>query len=182
MNNKNNYGFTLVELLAMLVVLGLIMGVAIPNIVGILNRSKVNMMKEDSTKMVNSAKISVSSRELKKPNNNQCVMFSLDYLDNNDDIKKGPNDGEYLRYDSFVLMKKEGSKYVYYVRLIEKIKDNKYSGVELANYDLFVKSPTSYIENTNNILNFQGNESLQHISNKPLINSVCSGGVIAYYS
>ena len=38
-----NRGFTLVELLAMLVVLGILMAVTIPNITGILNQSKENM-------------------------------------------------------------------------------------------------------------------------------------------
>ena len=54
-DNMNNKGFTLVELLAMLVVLAILMGIAIPNITGILANNKVNVMKADASKMTDGA-------------------------------------------------------------------------------------------------------------------------------
>ena len=53
---KNNKGFTLVEVLAMLVVLGIIIGVTVPNITGILNNQKTNLIAEDGIKMIENAK------------------------------------------------------------------------------------------------------------------------------
>ena len=53
---KNNKGFTLVEVLAMLVVLGIIIGVTVPNITGILNSQKTNLIAEDGIKMIENAK------------------------------------------------------------------------------------------------------------------------------
>ena len=44
---KNNKGFTLVEVLAMLVVLGIIIGVTVPKITGIFNNQKNNLISED---------------------------------------------------------------------------------------------------------------------------------------
>lgn len=128
-----NKGFTLVEVLAMLVVLGILMAVTIPNITGIVNQHKTNAIKSDVTKMVDSAKIKMSTDDdVKKPKNGQCVVFSLDYLNYNKDIGDGPHDGIYLDYDSFVIVKREGKAYKYYVRLVEKTEDGLYgvSGVD----------------------------------------------------
>lgn len=45
---KNNKGFTLVEILAMLLVLGIIVAITIPNITGILSGQKENVYIEDA--------------------------------------------------------------------------------------------------------------------------------------
>ena len=81
-----NRGFTLVELLAMLVVLGILMAVTIPNITGILNQSKENIIKEDVNKMVDFTKVKIESKNIKKPSKGKCLIFTLDYLDDNDEI------------------------------------------------------------------------------------------------
>ena len=82
-----NKGFTLVELLAMLVVLGVLMTVTIPNIAGILGNQKKNIIKNDATTMVETAKVKVARGYVKKPkNNNECVVMSLNYLNDNDNI------------------------------------------------------------------------------------------------
>ena len=120
----NNKGFTLVELLAMLAVLAILMGVAIPNITGILKNQKKNTLKNDAVTLVETAKTKVAREELiKKPNTNECVVFSLTYLNDNDNVEVGPNGGKYEEYGSFVVMKKEcnnqGCEYKYYIRLVE---------------------------------------------------------------
>ena len=45
-NKKNNYGFTLAELMIALVVIGVIAAIAAPNFLGLLNRIKVNSSLE----------------------------------------------------------------------------------------------------------------------------------------
>ena len=130
-----NKGFTLVELLAMLVVLGIIIGIAVPNITGILANNKMNVMKADATKMVDTAKMKFSRIEpSNRPQNGQCIVYALNYLNDSDDISTGPNGGEYLQFNSFVIVTKQvtagGTRYNYYVRLIEE-KDSSYIGMNL---------------------------------------------------
>lgn len=141
---RSNKGFTLVEVLAMLVVLGILMGITIPNITGILGKSKENSIIADATKMVESAKIKITTHKtgyekLEKLGDKQCGVLSLDYLNSNEDIGNGPNDGSYLSYDSYVLytlvdVGGGSKKYKYYVRLIEE-KETKYYGIDFVDYE-----------------------------------------------
>ena len=117
---ENRKGFTLVELLAMLVVLGVLMGVTIPNITGILGNNRLNVIKTDALEMVDKAKIKVARGDItERPKNNHCIVFTLDYLNDNGDITTGPNGGVYDQYESFIIYKRQGNRYKYYVRLIE---------------------------------------------------------------
>ncbi len=125
MNNKK--GFTLIELLAMLVVLGLLIGISIPNVTGILKNQRLNVIKTDANNMVEKAKAAVVKDPLiSKPKAGECLFFTLEYLNDNDDFDKGPNGGTYELYDSFVIYERVGSQYKYYVRLVENVKGTKY--------------------------------------------------------
>lgn len=163
-------GFTLVELLAMLVVLGILMAVAIPNITGILRNNKLNVIKSDAIKMVDTAKIKMSNlKEDKLPNNGECVVFALNYLNDSEDINTGPNGGEYLKFESFVVVKKiptslKTSKYEYYVRLVENIKGGGF-GINLANISLLSDENTEYITAVKNV---SAAEELQGIQEEDL--------------
>lgn len=163
-------GFTLVELLAMLVVLGILMAVAIPNITGILRNNKLNVIKSDAIKMVDTAKIKMSNlKEDKLPVNGQCVVFALNYLNDSEDINTGPNGGEYLKFESFVVVKKvqrssTSSKYEYYVRLVENIKGGGF-GINLANISDLSKENTEHITAVKNV---SAAEELQGIQEEDL--------------
>lgn len=127
-----NKGFTLVELLTMLVVLGILMLVAVPNITGILDSHKTNVFINDASKMLDNAKVKVTqNKDLIKPKNGECVALSLQYIDDNKNTVKGPNEGEYNRYESLVLMKRSGSEYQYYIRLVEEREGKNPYGVAL---------------------------------------------------
>lgn len=143
---SKNKGFTLVEILAMLVVLGILVAVSIPNINGMLQKQKINRVINDATNMIETAKIKVAKeRYLTKPNNGECIIFSLDYINDNGNIEKGPNGGSYDQFDSFVVYKREGNRYNYYVRLVEE-KNNKLYGVEYKDIDAIKKLKSSDIK------------------------------------
>ena len=57
----NNKGFTLVELIGSMVILGLIMLLVVPNVVGLLNSSRETVYVEDAKKLVLIAKAKVKS-------------------------------------------------------------------------------------------------------------------------
>ncbi len=185
----NNKGFTLVELLAMLAVLAILMAVAIPNITGILRNQKTSSLKNNAVTMVETAKTKVAKDELinnpTKPE--ECLVFSLNYLNDNDNLEYGPNGGKYDEYESFVIIKKEctgGCKYEYYVRLIENNENGKYF--------YGINTPTNIINVNKNdttaiskIKDYQAYGLVENgTDNKTIVKNktgLCSGGVINYY-
>ena len=61
-----------------MIVLGIIMGVTIPNITGIVNSSKYNGIKTDATKMIDKAKLKViKEKKIQKPQEKQCIILTL---------------------------------------------------------------------------------------------------------
>ena len=145
----NKRGFTLVELIAMMVVLGILMAITIPNITGILKNNRENIAVEDINKMVSSAKTKFEIGEAKYPKLNECVVMSLKYLDNNNDYQTGVNGGTYNKMESAIVAKKvrlpEGSNvYKYYVRLVEELNGTVYM-INFVDYDEFTDKPEDYV-------------------------------------
>jgi type II secretory pathway pseudopilin PulG len=151
----NRKAFTLVELLAMLVVLGILIGITVPNITGILNQQKTNGFVEDATKMVNRTKTKMSSdSSIKKPVAGHCLVFTLNYLNDNDDIDTGPNGGSYLDYNSFVIVTRQGTEYKYYIRLVEDNGSDGYYGVSFSEYTSFKENYNTKIEAITRLVDF----------------------------
>lgn len=179
-------GFTFVELLAMLVVLGILMAIAIPNINGMLKNQRINSLKTDAINMVETAKIKASKdRLLEKPKSGECIVFSLNYLNDNDNIVKGPNGGLYDQFDSVVVYTREGSRYKYYVRLVENYKD-KTTGLKLMDSTYIKNIKSSDIETIDSSIGLVKTDNradgITKLSSFSLISSKCSSGIKNYYS
>lgn len=184
-------GFTFVELLAMLVVLGILLLIAIPNISGMLKNQKLSSIKTDATNMVETAKTKASKNKyLKKPKNGECVVFSLSYLNDNGNIEKGPNGGLYKQYDSFVVYTREttgsgGSKYSYYVRLIEtyKGKNTGINFVESAGIDGLKTKDIASVKNLIGLTkDMDAVTSVAKLRTFSDVEAKCPAGIKAYFS
>lgn len=130
---KNRKGFTLVELLAAIVILGILMVFSVPIIVGMLDRSKDKIYVDDAKKMISQAEYQMrsSSNEIEVPDPGNCIVISLVYLDNSS-FDNPPNKGEYEREYSFVVVKNEGGKLKYSATIVENVKGGGYKGVKLS--------------------------------------------------
>ena len=146
-------GFTLVEIIAMLVVLGILMLIAIPNISGIVKNNRESIIVQDVDRMVRNAESMLQMKSAAYPSKkNYCGILTLDFLDTNNDFKEGMNGGIYDKSESFVLVRKEepksGSKiysYKYYVRLFEEKGDTDYV-TDLVLYENFSSEPKKYLK------------------------------------
>lgn len=146
----NKKGFTLIELIAMMVVLGILMAIAIPNISGILKSNKESIQVEDINKMIETTKQTFNNNVLNYPKESGgCAILTLNAINTSDDFSKGVNDGLYEQDASYIIVKrmddtvKKTYEYIYYVRLVE-VKDGNYYVMGPVDYDLFQKSPKTY--------------------------------------
>lgn len=148
----NNKGFTLVELLATISILAIIMLIAIPNVVGVVQKSRNKTYVEDAKKMISLAKYKVKSDvKIKDALGNGSVCIYLNYLDSGKEIKDAPNGGEYDTEKSYVLVEKNyDNSYYYSVQLLENDKDSNIQGLnEISSEDL--SNDNSYTKVNNSI-------------------------------
>ena len=108
----NRAGFTLVELLAAMVILGILMGVAIPNVVGVVRKQRSKVYVEDAKRLAVRARTTFASDTNINKSNGVCM--TMEYLDNGD-FDEPPNGGVYLKKISYVRYYNSQ----YYVTLVE---------------------------------------------------------------
>lgn len=90
---KNEKGLTLVELLAVLVILGIIAAIAVPAIGNILQKSKEDAVKAEALQVINAAKLYVAAEGI--PENNETLKpegklapYLEEFDNNNEETKK----------------------------------------------------------------------------------------------
>lgn len=138
MNNKK--GFTLVELLGVIVILSIVMLIAIPNITATLERSKRDQYLVDGKKMISLVEYEIRKGEINKPATGKWIKITLKYLATTD-IETDPDGYNYSLTDSYVVVTRDQNGYLkYYVNLIaDHGKDDVESwyGIKLAEKDEF---------------------------------------------
>ncbi len=137
----NKKGFTLIELIATITILSIIMMIAIPNVISVLNKNKAQTYVNDARKMITLAKYRFESdANISRPTNNSCVLITLKNLDRTE-LNKGPENGRYDLEQSFVLITYNLTtrEYVYSAQLYEVYSDNHKKGIGLTDYSELTK-------------------------------------------
>lgn len=165
----NNKGFTLVELLAAMVILAAIMAIAVPNVLGILNNSRADAYVEDAQKLLSLAEYKFRANSTLRPPQNQCVVLSLNYLDNSE-FENAPNNGAYDKTNSYVIVVNQPTaagknQYVYYVTLDEVLEDGSHRGIAYKSYEeLYSNEPGDLVQNGGSSPLATADSALSHVS------------------
>lgn len=143
----DNKGFTLIELLATITLLSILMMIAVPNVIGVVNKNKNKTYIEDAKKLVSLAEYKIRSNPDYKPTSASYYCFSITFL-GSDDFGSPPNGGSYDTSKSYVRVNYSGNKLNYYVQLIEDKSGREYGIKEVASSRLY--------ENNTQIVNPSG--------------------------
>ncbi|MED3906083.1 type II secretion system protein, partial [Geobacillus thermodenitrificans] len=117
---KNERGLTLIELLAVVVILGIISAIAVPSIGGLIDNSKKDAHVANAQQMINAAKIAVTADKSLIPDGSKPVKIELKKLESNGYLEKvkDPDGGTYNKTDSYVMISNDNNKLSYSVKLI----------------------------------------------------------------
>lgn len=129
----NKKGFSLIELLAAIVILGILVVFSIPVVTKYIKSSRGKSYLIDSNKLISLAEYKINSNSLKieKPDRGNCIVLSYKYIDDGS-LDNPPNKGKYDSDASFVVIKNNNGSLEYSVELIEETKDGDYVGIGLS--------------------------------------------------
>ena len=144
----NKKGFTLVELLGVVIILAIVLLIAIPNIMTLIERSKKDGYINDSRKMVYLVKYDIKKGIVNKPATGESVKVTLNDLSTSD-LEKDKDGYTYDLNKSYVYITRENGNLIYYVQLVSD-KGKNYRGILLVNVEDLdnEKRYEKYYENT----------------------------------
>ncbi len=125
----NNQGFTLVELLSVVVILSILMAIAVPNIISTLDRNKKETYIGDAKKMISLVRSQMGNR-INKPGYGEIVRVNLSCLDNQD-LPSDPEGNPYDENETFVVVVRKNEELVYYVNMMGKSSNGNTRGIYL---------------------------------------------------
>lgn len=126
-------GFTLVELLGVIVILSIIMLIAVPNITSVLEKNKRQNYLADAKKLISQVEYELRSGDIEKPTSTEILKVSLSYIGTSD-ISKDPDGNKYDTTNSYVIVVRKDGYLEYYVNLVTII-DNQNKGIRLVSED-----------------------------------------------
>ncbi len=117
---KNKKGFTLIELLSVLTLLGIIMIIAVPNILSIVDKNKKETMLSDAKRLMKATQYEASFNEslLPTPETPTKIHTLADLWELGvKDLEIDPDDGTYDINASYVKIVLSENNYFYYIKL-----------------------------------------------------------------
>ncbi len=119
MKKINEKAFTLIELIAVILILGVIMLIAIPNVLSTIERNKKEIYITDAKTMISEAEKKIRADvTIKKPDANGITVITLDRL-NTGEVEESPYDTKYCKSKSFVaIIKNDKGELEFYAHLI----------------------------------------------------------------
>lgn len=120
---NNNKGFTLIELIIVIVIIGMILVFAIPNVVRTTQKIKKEQMIEDGKNAIEKTRNYVMIKNI-YPQSGCSDKYSLKTIDENNTIKESPYKSKYETDTSYVKICLNDHIYEYSVYLVD-IEGNK---------------------------------------------------------
>jgi len=121
----NNKGFTLVELLAVLAIIAIIGGIAIPNVISLMDNNKKDHIVNDAQRLIALAKNAVAAdRELRADSETDFKKYKMSELDTKNSINPDPDGGNYDRVNSYVKYTKNSGYCVYLLGTKKAVKSD----------------------------------------------------------
>ena len=119
-NKNNNKGFTLVELLVSITILGIIMVIALPQLSNIQQNNKTTKYKKYADSMMSSAKLYTDAytEDMFGNNKSGCVDVQYNDMKDKDLLKDIKVDGSTCKSDSTYIRVRKANDHYFYERSI----------------------------------------------------------------